>query len=77
MDFDRKQPKQPDSSCVIALMKGDGERYIYVFDEATTSQTLRAIAQNAADKELSLTWHDAAVLSNQVRAIENLLDEDS
>lgn len=58
-------------------MKGDGEWYIYIFDEATTSQTLRAIAQNAAEKELSLTWQDAAVLSNRVRAIENLLDEDS
>jgi len=74
MDFNRKQPKQPDTSCGIALTKSDGESYVYVFDEATTSQTLRAIAKNAADKELSLTWHEAALLSAQVRALDQLLD---
>lgn len=77
MEFDRKEPKQPDTSHVITLTKDNGERYIYIFDEATTSETLRAIAQNAADKELSLTWQDAAVLNNLVRGIENPLDEDS
>jgi hypothetical protein len=45
----------------------DSDKYIYVFDDANRDATLRQIARDAANPELSLTWYDAAVLSRKVR----------
>ena len=51
---------------VLALVKG-GERYIFLFDDANRTSTLRMLGRYAADPELSLTWYDAAVLSQKIR----------
>ena len=45
----------------------DDQKYIWIFDDANRDATLRQIAQFAANPELSLSWHDAAVLSKKVR----------
>jgi hypothetical protein len=45
----------------------DADKYIYVFDDANRDATLRQIARDAANPELSLSWYDAAVLSRKVR----------
>ena len=51
---------------VVALVRGE-EQYIFMFDEANRTETLRILGRYAADPELSFTWYDAAVLSQQVR----------
>jgi hypothetical protein len=51
---------------VLTLNK-DGERYLWIFDDANRDATLRQIARDAANPELSLSWYDAAVLSKKVR----------
>jgi hypothetical protein len=51
---------------VLTLNK-DGERYLWIFDDANRDATLRQIAKDAANPELSLSWYDAAVLSKKVR----------
>ncbi len=51
---------------VLALVKGS-ERYIFLFDDANRTSTLRMLGRYAADPELSLTWYDAAVLSQKIR----------
>jgi len=43
------------------------DKYIYVFDDHNRDATLRQIARDAANPELSLTWYDAALLSKKVR----------
>ena len=51
---------------VVALVRGE-EQYIFMFDEANRTETLRMLGRYAADPELSFTWYDAAVMSQKVR----------
>jgi len=51
---------------VVALVRGE-EQYIFMFDEANRTETLRMLGRYAADPELAFTWYDAAVLSQKVR----------
>lgn len=53
---------------VVALVRGD-EQYIFMFDEANRTETLRMLGRYAADPELSFTWYDAAVMSQKVREL--------
>ena len=56
-----------DSVNMIALTK-DGERFVFLYDDASPSELLRTFGQYAADPELNFSWYDAAVLSQRVRA---------
>jgi hypothetical protein len=51
---------------VIALIKG-GERYVYVYDDASRRPLLDCFEAQAADPALSLNWYDAAVLARKAR----------
>ena len=51
---------------VLALVKGN-ERYVFLFDDANRTETLRQIGRFAANPELSFTWYDAAVMSQKIR----------
>ncbi len=54
---------------VIALIKR-GERFIFLYNESTVDEVLRAIIRCALDRELSFSWYDAGVLSNKIRQAE-------
>ena len=51
---------------VLALVKGN-ERYVYVYDDASRPVLLDAFRDQAADPGLSLTWLDAALLTEKAR----------
>ena len=51
---------------VLALVKG-GERYIFLYDDASRSEALRVLGRYASNPELSFSWYDAAVLSQKIR----------
>lgn len=51
---------------VLALVK-DGERYIFLYNDARRAETLRTLGRFASDPELNFSWYDAAVLSQKVR----------
>ena len=53
---------------VVALVRGK-EQYVFMFDDANRTETLRMLGRYAADPELSMTWYDAAVLSQKVREL--------
>jgi hypothetical protein len=53
---------------VVALVRGD-EQYIFMFDEANRTETLRTLGRYAADPNLSFTWFDAAIISQKVREL--------
>ena len=55
-----------DALNVIALVKGS-ERYVFLFRDVRRADTLRTIGRFASNPDLSLTWHDAAVLSQRIR----------
>ena len=54
---------------VLAMVKED-ERYVFLYDEESPASLLQTLGKFAADKELSFTWYDAAVLSQKVRRIQ-------
>ncbi len=58
---------------ILALVKGN-EHYVYVYDDESRLPLLEAFQAQAADPDLSLTWFDAAVLTQkaheQARATE-------
>lgn len=51
---------------VLALVKGN-ERYVYVYDDPSRPVLLDAFRDQAADPRLSLTWLDAALLTEKAR----------
>jgi hypothetical protein len=51
---------------VICLIKGS-ERYVWLYSDNDRVSVLRAFGRYASNPELSLTWHDVAVLSQKVR----------
>lgn len=51
---------------VLALVKGE-ERYVFLYDDASRAEALRALGRFADDPGLSFTWYEAAVLSQKIR----------
>jgi hypothetical protein len=51
---------------LLALVKGP-ERYVFLYDDASRAEVLHAIGRFASNTDLSLTWYDAAILSERVR----------
>lgn len=50
---------------ILFLNKGI-ERYIFIFDDANKQNVLRKLGDFATRPELSFSWYDAAILSQQV-----------
>ena len=55
---------------VLALVRGT-ERYVFLYDDASREEIMQVLGRYASNPELSLTWHDAAVLSQRVRQGEH------
>jgi hypothetical protein len=51
---------------VIALVMG-GVRYVFLYDDDSHEEAIRAIARHAANPDLNFSWYDAAVLGEKVR----------
>lgn len=51
---------------VLALIKGN-ERFVYLYDEESRDSLIDAIRDQAADSGSSLSWFDAAVLTERAR----------
>jgi hypothetical protein len=50
----------------LALIKGN-ERYVYIYDDDSREPLLDAFQAEAANPELSFSWHDAVVLTEKAR----------
>jgi hypothetical protein len=51
---------------VIALTKGE-ERFIFLYDDARSAETLKVLGRYASDPALSFNWVDAAIVSDKIR----------
>ena len=51
---------------VLAMIKG-GERYVFVYDDDSRQSLIDAFRDHAADPQLSLSWFDAALLTEKAR----------
>ena len=58
---------------VLALIR-DEHRYIFLYDDQSVREVLRHLSASASDPELDFTWYDAALLSQRVRKMSELLD---
>lgn len=63
------QPTRRGDINVLALVKGQAERYVWLFGdtEDDRASVRRSFGRFAANPELSFTWYDAAVLSKRIR----------
>ena len=52
---------------VLALIKGE-EYYIYIYDDGGRQLLVDVLQDQAANPDLTLSWFDAAVLSDRARA---------
>ena len=60
---------------VLALVK-DSERYVFLYDEQSSTERLQTLGRYEADKSLSFTWSDSAVLSQKVRKLREQADRE-
>lgn len=65
-DLHEKGPSMHPDVNVLALIKGQ-DRYVYVYDDDSQSETIDAIRDHAADPGLNLSWFDASVLTAKAR----------
>ncbi|MBM80797.1 MAG: hypothetical protein CMJ78_09405 [Planctomycetaceae bacterium] len=54
---------------VLALVK-ESERFVFLYDDSSPAALMTTLGQYAADKDLSFSWYDAAVLSQKVRRMQ-------
>jgi len=59
---------------VLALVKGN-EHYVYVYDDESRLPLLEAFQMQAASPDLSLTWFDAAVLTQKAHEQARIVGE--
>ncbi len=59
----------------LALVKSS-ERYVFLYDDESTATLLQTLGRFAADKTLSFTWYDAAVLSQKVRKLRERAEQE-
>jgi hypothetical protein len=52
---------------VIAFVK-QGERWVVIYPADRWQQAIHQISRWAADRDLSLSWYDAAMIAQKVRA---------
>lgn len=58
-----------DRQQVVAFMKGI-ERYIFVYERGDEQTVYQTLGRFAGDARLSLSWWDAAVLTQRIRERE-------
>jgi len=59
---------------VFALVK-DGQKYVFLYDDASHDELLQTLGRYAADPDLNFSWYDAAVMSQRVRSLRKRLRE--
>lgn len=54
---------------VIVLAKENGQKFVFIFDEASVDDMLRTLAEYATNPEIDFSWYDAAMLSQKARLL--------
>lgn len=67
-------PEGENKATILGIMRG-GERYLFVFDDASFGEALQTMRRFANNPDLSFSWHDATVLGERLRAMRAKLPE--
>jgi len=52
---------------ILARIRPDGERYIFIYDDDNRRSIRQRLGQMAMDPELAFTWVDAAMVASKMR----------
>lgn len=63
---ENEMPIEDDDANLMVLVKGT-ERYIFLYGDDRQAEALRTLGRFASNPDLSFTWYDAAVLSQEMR----------
>jgi len=56
-----------DGDVNVLVLEKDEDRYLFLFDDESKVAVMRTFGRFAADKRLSFTWNDAALLVREIR----------
>ncbi len=56
---------------VLALVKDDGESYIFLYSDKNRTETIRVLGRFARNEDLSFTWDDVALLTKKIIETNN------
>jgi hypothetical protein len=62
-------PDKPDLHRITEV-RADGTKYIFRYDTESADALLQKLGKMAADKDLSFTWYDSAVVSKRLRELQ-------
>lgn len=63
-------PVEPPKPMNVLAVIDKGHRYMFLFDDNSTTQALQVIGRWACSSEIGLTWGHATDLARRIRAIE-------
>jgi hypothetical protein len=63
-------PEGEHKASILGVIRG-GERYLFIFDDASFGVTLDTFRRFANNPDLSFSWHDATVLGARLRALRD------
>lgn len=55
---------------VLGIVTANGERFIYLFDDESSTELTQALGRHASNPDLSINWHECAVLSQAARRLK-------
>lgn len=67
---DSQEEQVKPGSNILAVVKNDGERYIFVYDNDSREKLLQLFASYADNPDLSFSWNDASVLTQKASDLE-------
>lgn len=70
MSAHQSQSSSNDDRYFIGLLRDNGEKYLYIFNDESMPKACQAITSDAMDPELSLSWFEASCLMRQIRKIQ-------
>lgn len=57
---------EQDGLIVMAMIKGQ-EKYLLLYEPAQANEAIRTLGRWASDPQLSFTWYDAAVATQEIQ----------
>lgn len=55
---------------VLAIIKGK-QRFVFLYDDASVNELVETFGEYAANPDLEFSWHDAAMMAQKVRKLQD------
>lgn len=61
------QLPEPSQGVNVLMLRKGAERFVWIYTDAEKVNALRSLGRFATDAGLAFSWHDAAVMSREIR----------